>query len=233
MPFRRRPKTEKRNGSITTIGTVVPSHQVGAVPPPSRVRLLQAAKRLFAAHGYEQTATSAIARGAGTSESQLMRYFGGKAGLLEALFDEAWIDLNSRVHRVLQTATDYRSAVLGAIHAITGALGRDADLGTLFMFEGRRLRGDQSRVRLSNGFLAFSDTVRSLVRKAQTARLIDPALDPGAITSAVLGAAESMMRDRMLAKTAGRRAFAEAEIRRTIDAMLSGFETRPRRKVAR
>ena len=114
-----------------------------------------------------------------------------------------------------------------------GALGRDADLGTLFMFEGRRLRGDQSRVRLSNGFLAFSDTVRSLVRKAQTARHIDPALDPGAITSAVLGAAESMMRDRMLAKTAGRRAFAEAEIRRTIDAMLSGFETRPRRKVAR
>ena len=49
--------------------------------------------------GYEQTATSAIARAAGTSESQLMRYFGGKVGLLEALFDEAWADLNRRVNR--------------------------------------------------------------------------------------------------------------------------------------
>ena len=101
------------------------------------------------------------------------------------------------------------------------------------MFEGRRLRGDQPRVRLSTGFLAFSDTVRGLVRKAQAARQIDSRLDAGALTSAVLGAAESMIRDRMLAKTVGRRPFAEAEIRRTIDAMLSGFEARPRRKAPR
>src|SRR5688572_21502902 len=152
----------------------MPSHQAGAaVAPSSRERLLHAAKRLFAAQGYEQTATSAIARAAGTSESQLMRYFGGKAGLLEALFDEAWVDLNSRVQRVLQTETDHRGAILGAIQAIAAALGRDQDLGKLFMFEGRRLRGGQPRVRLSNGFLAFSDTLRGLVRKAQTARQID------------------------------------------------------------
>jgi AcrR family transcriptional regulator len=208
----------------------MPSHQAVAVPPSSRDRLLRAAKRLFAAQGYEQTATSAIARAAGTSESQLMRYFGGKAGLLEALFDEAWVNLNSRVQRVLQTETNYRAAILGAIQTVAAALGRDPDLGKLFMFEGRRLRGDQPRVRLSNGFLAFSDTVRGLVRKAQRAGEIDAALDAGAITSAILGAAESMIRDRMLAKTLGRRAFPETEMRRTIDAMLSGFESRARRK---
>src|ERR687898_40350 len=78
----------------------------------SRDRLLKAAKRLFAAQGYEQTATSAIARAAGTSESQLMRYFGGKAGLLEALFDEAWVDLNTRVDRVLQAESEYHAAIL-------------------------------------------------------------------------------------------------------------------------
>ena len=51
----------------------------------SRSRLLNAGKSLFARNGYEQTSTAAIAREAGSSESQLIRYFGGKAGLLEDL----------------------------------------------------------------------------------------------------------------------------------------------------
>ena len=40
----------------------------------SRSRLLAAGKTLFARHGYEQASTAAIAREAGTSESQLVRY---------------------------------------------------------------------------------------------------------------------------------------------------------------
>src|SRR5262249_320630 len=56
----------------------------------SRSRLLAAGKELFARHGYEQASTAAIARLAGTSESQLVRYFDGKAGLLQAIFNESW-----------------------------------------------------------------------------------------------------------------------------------------------
>ena len=210
----------------------MPSHQGDLASTSSRDRLLHAAKRLFAAQGYEQTATSAIARAAGTSESQLMRYFGGKVGLLEALFDEAWVDLNSRVQRVLQAETSHREMLLDTIQTIANALGRDPDLATLFMFEGRRRRGDTPRVRLSKGFVVFSDIVRSLVRRAQAAREIDPTLDAAAVTSAVLGAAESMIRDRLLAKAAGRRPFGETEMRRTLEAMLSGCEGRAKRHKA-
>src|SRR5690242_21901453 len=67
---------------------------VPAKPAPSTVsshdRILMAAKRLFASRGYENTSTVAIARQAGTSESQLMKHFGSKEGLLEAVFDEGW-----------------------------------------------------------------------------------------------------------------------------------------------
>src|ERR687889_345335 len=100
----------------------MPSHQLHASTVSSRERLLEAAKRLFAAHGYEQTATSAIARVAGTSESQLMRYFGGKVGLLETLFEDAWTDLNARVARAVKTVDNDREALLGAIQSIVGAL---------------------------------------------------------------------------------------------------------------
>ena len=51
----------------------------------SRARLVVAGKILFAKLGYENTPTSSVAREARTSESQLMRHFGGKAGLLEAI----------------------------------------------------------------------------------------------------------------------------------------------------
>ena len=195
-------------------------------PVSSRSRLLQAAKRLFARHGYEQTATSAIAREAGTSESQLMRYFGGKVGVLDALFEEAWSELNSRVRAAVSESASGREAVLVALQTVTAALARDPDLATLFLFEGRRLRGDDPHVRLSDGFQAFAELTRTLVRKAQAARELDAGYDAAAIAAALIGACEAMVRDRALARAAGGRSFAGREIRRTLDGMLSGFSTR-------
>jgi AcrR family transcriptional regulator len=202
----------------------------------SRERLLQAAKRLFAAQGYEQTATSAIAREAGTSESQLMRYFGGKVGLLQALFDAAWIDLNGRVTRALESADSNRDAILSALQAVATALARDPDLAALFLFEGRRLRSQRPRVHVSKGAIAFAERLKTVVRRAQAAREIRPALNAGAVTSSIIGAAESMIRDRLFSKSVGSRSFAEREFRRTLEAMLDGFaprNQRPRRPRAK
>jgi AcrR family transcriptional regulator len=192
-------------------------------PGSSRTRLLQAAKRLFALQGYEQTATSAIARQAGTSESQLMRYFGGKVGLLDALFNDAWGELNDRVRGTVADSASARDALLALLQTVASTLARDPDLATLFLFEGRRMRGDEPRVRVSEGYQAFADLTRGLVRKAQASRDLDQRLDAAAITSALIGACEAMIRDRVLARTTGGRIFAEREIMRTLDAMLAGF----------
>src|SRR5688572_21104843 len=151
------PSGVTRNG-----GLLMASHPSDAQNVSSRDRLLQSAKRLFAAQGYEQTATSAIAREAGTSESQLMRYFGGKVGLLEALFDDAWTDLNARVKRVTTAPGNTRDTIAEVLQTVATALARDADLAVLFLFEGRRLRGEEPRVRLSRGFVAFSEVLRGL-----------------------------------------------------------------------
>ena len=53
----------------------------------ARQRLLEAGKTLFSRLGFERTSTAVIAREAGTSESQLVRYYRTKAGLLEAIFN--------------------------------------------------------------------------------------------------------------------------------------------------
>jgi AcrR family transcriptional regulator len=205
----------------------MPSRPFQATAASSRERLLRAAKRLFAAQGYEQTATSAIARAAGTSESQLMRYFGGKIGLLEALFEEAWTHLNSRSARAIKAATSNRDALLSAIQSIVTTLSRDPDLATLAMFEGRRMRGDDARVRVSRGYGQFAETVRGFIRKAKAENELDKTLDVNAVTSAMLGAMESMIRDRLLARTGAARNFPEREIRHTLEAMLNGMAPKP------
>ena len=208
----------------------MPSHQSETSTASSRERLLEAAKRLFAAHGYEQTATSAIAREAGTSESQLMRYFGGKSGLLEALFEDAWTHLNARVARAIQGAAGNRERLLAALQTIVGALSRDPALATLARVEGRRIRGEEARVRVSRGYAHFADTMRGLIRQSQADREIDSDLDVNAVTSALLGAMESMVRDRLLAKSGVTRGFAEREIRRTLEAMLNGLAGKNHRR---
>ena len=156
-----------------------------------------------------------------------MRYFGGKVGLLEALFDEAWDHLNARVARALKRADGHRESLLDAIQTVVSVLARDPNLATLLMFEGRRLRGDEPRMRLSRGFSKFAESIRQLVEQAQAAGEIDPAFDVMAVTSALLGAAESLIRDRLVAKSTGRRMFAEREIRRTLRGMLDGLRLRP------
>ena len=77
-------------------------------PLPVHERLLEAAKILFSVHGYENTSTAAIARQANTSESQLIKHFGSKEGLLEAIFDHGWqnLDFISHAVQVLPSPTD-------------------------------------------------------------------------------------------------------------------------------
>ena len=90
-----------------------------------------------------------------------MRYFGGKVGLLEALFEAAWDDLNRRVARVAAKPESARATILGVIDTVVTALARDPEQATLFLFEARRIRGGSPRVRSSSGFTAFSDSVKT------------------------------------------------------------------------
>src|SRR5437016_12757149 len=91
----------------------------------SRDRLLSAGKTLFARLGYEQTSTAAIAREALTSESQLVRHFEGKAGLLAAIFEEGWRPLNDAVQSVVADASSAREALLAVLSTVAAAFGKD------------------------------------------------------------------------------------------------------------
>jgi AcrR family transcriptional regulator len=188
----------------------------------SRARLLAAGKWLFAKHGYEKTSTVSLAREAGTSESQLMRYFGGKSGLLDAIFNEAWSGLNVEIRRHVTEAQHGRDAVLGILQTVVEAFGRDHDIAFLFLFEGRRVRGDE--VTLSKGFLEFYELLHHLVGRGQLDGSFRSDVSEVVLASAMLGCAEGMIRDRMIAERVKQpNVFDDETVRRTFEAMVNGL----------
>ncbi len=191
----------------------------------SRVRLLEAGKSLFSKLGFEQTSTAAIAREAGTSESQLVRYYRSKAGLLEAIFNESWRELNRKIQQVVVAATDAREALAGVLECITEEFGRDPALAYLLLFEGRRIRGSSSEIVLSKGFIEFDNLLHVLIHRGKRDGTFRDDLNDNALASALLGATEAMIRDRLLAQRTGSPVpYTDQEIRAIFFALLHGLQ---------
>ena len=190
----------------------------------SRSRLLHAGKTLFARNGYEQTSTASIARAAGSSESQLIRYFGGKAGLLEAIFDDAWHRLGDGIQRQISTADDARDAIVRLLAMMMQALSTDQEIGFLFLFEGRRLRGATQQILLSKGYETFVDKLEALIERGRIDGSIRADIDPRIICCAMMGCAEGLLRSKVLANRRGDPdIFDDASIVRTFTAMVGGL----------
>lgn len=189
------------------------------------MRLLNAGKTLFAKNGYEQTSTAAIARESGSSESQLIRYFGGKAGLLEAIFNDSWSGLNGRVEAVLMGAQHGREGILRLLTLMVRALGQDLDTAFLFLFEGRRMRGHTPEILLSKGFQEFMKVVVDQINRGRTDGSFRTDIDSRVICSAMFGAAEGMVRDRILVQRNHEpdQPFTDEQILVTFTAMVNGL----------
>lgn len=171
---------------------------VSSLPTSSHDRLLFAGKRLFARNGYENTSTVAIAREAGTSESQLMKHFGSKQGLLAAVLDHGWAKIVRRVD-ASQSAASPAERLIATLEAMVIELENDSELKELVTLEGCRVRKDNRDVRMSGGYLQFSDLLGSLLKEMSSQGLIRPEVNVDALRAALIGMTEGMLRGRVVA----------------------------------
>jgi TetR/AcrR family transcriptional regulator, fatty acid metabolism regulator protein len=173
---------------------------VKSMPPlSSHDRILMAAKRLFAYNGYENTSTVAIAREAGTSESQLMKHFGSKRGLLAVILDRGWASIAARA-RAIPDGGSPGDRLFGALEAIIVELENDSDMKNLILLETRRVRKDNRDVYVSQGFQQFSETVSALLRQLREEGHIRKDVNLAAIRAALVGMTEGLLRDQVLAQ---------------------------------
>jgi AcrR family transcriptional regulator len=197
-------------------------------PPDSasaRERMLMAAKHLFAKDGYDFTSTVAVARAAGTSESQLMKHFGSKEGLLEAIFNAGWEEMSytfQAIHQ-LHSPTEKLEVILELILA---ALDRDPELKELMLLEGRRIRKGGHLVLLTKGYLRFIGVLDAILLEMRAAGELRQDVEMDAVRSALNSVFEGMLRDQVLASRMGYPArYDRAELTRVIKIVLGAFLT--------
>jgi AcrR family transcriptional regulator len=190
----------------------------------SRERLREAAKTLFAKQGYEGTTTAAICRLAGTSQSQLIKHFTNKQGLLEAIFEYSWEQLNPAILLALEKVPSPSEKFRIVADMVLTFLEKDRDLRAIFLLEGRRIRGDGHMIVLVPGFLEFVKTLDGIVKEIATNGHLLPEIHPQALRSALMGAFEGLLRDQMLARPARFPAsYSAADARAIISNLLSCF----------
>jgi len=187
----------------------MPSSQHLPLPSPgehaassSRDRILHSAKQLFARDGYENTSTAAIARKAGTSESQLMKHFGSKEGLLEAIFDEGWASM-SYIFRAIHDLSSPAEKLEVMMEMILNTLERDQELKELMLIEGRRVRKEGRMILLTKGYLQLVGVVDAILTEMRARGELRPNLHTDAVRSAMLSMFEGMLRDQILASRMG------------------------------
>ncbi len=198
--------------------------QKTAVLPSSRDRIREGAKALFAERGYEATTTAAICRLAGTSQSQLIKHFTNKQGVLEAIFEYAWEQLNPAVRLAIERDPSPTHKLKTVVDMALSFLQKDRDLRTIFLLEGRRIRGDGHMVVLVPGFLDFIRTLDGVLKEMNERGELVPNVHPHAIRSALMGAFEGLLRDQMLARTSRfPAAYSEADFPAVFSCFLSAF----------
>lgn len=195
----------------------------------SRERILFAAKKLFASEGYDNTSTVAIARAAGTSESQLMKHFGNKEGLLEAIFDAGWESMSYMFRAIQELPTP--SEKLGVLlDLILTTLDRDEELKELILLEGRRIRKEGRMIILSKGYLHFVGVVDALLNEMRHHGELRPEVHVDAVRSALISMFEGMVRDQILARRMGFPAnYDGKELRVIFKIVLDAFMAKPMR----
>lgn len=169
----------------------------------TRDRILRVSKNLFASRGYEHASTSSIARLAGTSESQLMKHFGSKAGLLEAIFIDGWSGITGEAQRASSAVSGPAEKLLTIAQVVFTSLERDPELKLLLLLEGRRIRREGQMVALTDGFMNFVRLVDGVLVEMSAANQLRPGLHPQAVRCALMGMLEGMLRDRFLSERLG------------------------------
>ena len=197
---------------------------LSSIPPTSsHDRILYSGKRLFARNGYENTSTVAIAREAGTSESQLMKHFGSKQGLLAAVLDHGWMKILRRV-QATQGSESLQQRLLAALEAMVIELENDQELKELVALEAHRVRKDGRDVLVSSGYRQFSELIASLLSEMRERKLIRADVNLDAVRAGLIGMADGLVREQVVAGRSDARAnYSFDDIRKMLEVLLPAF----------
>lgn len=187
-----------------------------------RRHILEVAKQRFARQGYDGVTFATIARAADVPFAQVLMHFDGKPSLLAAVFDEGWATINLRFADIVLTSVTARDAVLSMLVVMTHILDRDEDLARLLLLESRRTHPANGQTVSSKGYQDFVKLCVDLVMRGQKDGSFRNNCHPRVVASLLIGAAESLLRDRLIAdQEGGAQPYSKEQIATVFEALVS------------
>jgi TetR/AcrR family transcriptional regulator, fatty acid metabolism regulator protein len=153
-------------------------------------RILDAAVRVFAAHGYDAARVGDIAKEAGVAYGLVYHYYASKEAVLEAVFREAWGRLLAAVALAEETGDDAAAQLELVVKIVLRTWRDDPDLVRLLVREVTRNPHIQDE--LDEIGQAFASLER-MVRRGQTDGTFRAELDPKLAAWMLYGALEEIL----------------------------------------
>lgn len=185
-------------------------------------RILTAAKSLFAEKGHRETKLREIASEAHTSESQVVKYFHSKAGVLDALLVQARVRIQEALHAHQKEQED-PALVLKAIPSILlNEFEKDPELLKVYLFSARyyTLIPEEQLNQETNLLKHFAGLFKN-IKKAKGLR---GGISPEALSSLFWGLNLRMFRDKFYANiSSDYRDFSLKEMNAVIERFIGSF----------
>lgn len=150
----------------------------------TRAKLITAARRAFAAHGYAEASMDDLTATAGLTRGALYHHFGGKQGLLEAVIEQIDAEMAERLAAVAAAApTRWEGLVQENIGYIELAL--EPDVQRIMLRDGPAVLGDPANWPSA---LACIASIRGNIEQLQADGVIRGELDAEAAARMISGA---------------------------------------------
>lgn len=185
-------------------------------------RILVAAKTLFAEKGHEETRLREIAASARTSESQVIKYFETKVGLLGALIDDAWNKINESFIKAQENTVE-PILVLEYFSALVFDLPeREPELFKIYLFSRRYYTLITEEQLLPE--TQFRAQLSAVFKRGQKLKVFRSDFNPHVASSVFWGAILGLMRDKLhSARTKEFPELSRKEITTVINALITSF----------
>lgn len=188
----------------------------------SRERLLEAGKKLFAERGFESATTAAIAKAARTSQSQLLKHFKDKHGVLNAVLDQAWQQLNPAVELAIERIGKPAEQLRLSLNMFLSAAQKTPTGGVLAL-DGGTLQDPNGRPFVSSGCARFAAILDGIVERMRLQGELRADIHPIAFRAMLMGCLEKFVRDRFAGSSeSSPHAYAEADFQMIVLRLLAG-----------
>ena len=186
----------------------------------SRERLLQAAHALFAERGYEFTTSAAIARAAKTSQSQFIKHFGDKPGVLAAIYQQAWGEIVSAVGLAVDRMSAPRDKLKLLVDIVLSYLARHREFRRIVLAASPCVSNPQRVATADSAYAEFLCVVDGILEQARSAGELLANVPVPMLRSALMGALFGMLADLDHQRSSGAAtSYSESEVA----ALLSKF----------